>query len=321
MASSNNTSTAVLAGGLPVASILYIAGETLIAALTALGNGAVIAAVVTRHQLQNVTNYFVASLAAADFFVGVFAIPCAVVSFVGLRQSYGSCALVNVVIIILTQISMFGLCAVAVERFVAIKYPYRYANSCTVKLCAATIGTIWLTGVVVGVIPLLVFDTAAAYDGRCAFTAVIDMRHVVYVHFFVSLLIPLTFMFFIYWYIFHVVRQQVHRIAALRQMSVDDGGQAAFRKDAKAAKWFAVVILFFVISWFPLDIMNAVTLYGGPTCQPCLLPAIILSHANSAINPILYAFANSKFKAALKQMLRTRDDNGDVSANQETQYN
>ncbi|KAK2147283.1 hypothetical protein LSH36_561g01013 [Paralvinella palmiformis] len=307
MASANDSSNVTINDGFQVWYITYIAAEAILAVLTAFGNGFVIAAVITRPQLQNVTNYFVASLAAADFLVGILGIPCAVISFVGLYQNYASCVMVNMMIIILTQISMFGLCAVAVERFVAIKYPYKYSERCTVKLCAATIITIWVMGIVVGIIPLLIFDMSATYNGKCAFTAVIDMRHIVYVHFFVCLLIPLTFMFAIYCYIFHVVRQQIRRIAAIQQMLTEADRNKTLKKDAKAAKWFAVVILLFVISWFPLDIMNVMTLYGGPTCLPCLLVAIILSHANSAVNPILYAYANSKFKTAFKHMLGIKD--------------
>ena len=321
MTSVNNASSTAVDQRLEVAAILYITGEALISAVTALGNGFVIAAIIMRPQLRTITNYFIASLAAADFLVGLFGIPCAVISFVGLQQNYISCVVVNMAIIILTQISMFGLCAVAIERFIAIKYPYRYSERCTVRLCVATIITLWLIGVVIGIIPLFVFDKSATYDGKCAFTAVIDLRHMVYVHFFICLLVPLTFMFFIYCYIFHVVRQQTRRIAALQQMSRDESRNAAFKKDAKAAKWFAVVILFFALSWFPLDIMNVVTLYGGGTCLPCLLPAIILSHANSAINPILYAFANSKFKLALKKMMRIQKEGDDASVTQESHLN
>ena len=307
MNSTDESSLAATEEGPNVAYVAYIVGETVIAVLTAVGNGLVIAAIVKYPQLQTITNYFVASLAAADFLVGVLGIPCAVVSFVGLRQSFASCVLVNIMVIVLTQISVLGLCAVAVERFIAIKYPYKYADSCTAKLCLVTIGVVWLTGIAIGALPLVLWNKAPTYGGRCAFTAVIDMHHVVYMNFFVCTLAPLSFIFAIYCYIFHVVRQQIRRIAAVQQLATDANRSTSFRKDAKAAKWFAVVIALFAISWLPLHVMNSMTLYGGPTCLPCLLAAIILSHANSAVNPILYAYANSKFKSAFKQMIGVKE--------------
>ena len=286
--------------------IIYITGETLIAALAAAGNGLVIAAILMHSELRTTTNYFVASLASVDFLVGVLGIPCAIISFVGLRQNYISCVTVNLMIIILTQISVFGLLAVAIQRFIAIKYPYVYNQSCTTKLCLVTVGVIWVAGVLVAVLPLFIWDKSASYGGMCTFTAVIDMEHVVYVSFLLGMLTPLVCMFAIYCYIFHVVKQQLSRIAAVQQMAADSDQNKTFKKDTKAAKWLAVVILLFAISWLPLHIMNTMSLYGGPFCLPCLLVAIILSHANSAINPVLYAYANSKFKIAFKRMIRIK---------------
>ncbi|KAK2147279.1 hypothetical protein LSH36_561g00026 [Paralvinella palmiformis] len=308
----NNYSTVTPVPGPEMLFVIYITGEVVISTITAAGNGLVIAAIIKHPRLQTVTNYFVASLATADFLVGVLGIPCAIVSFVGLKQNYVSCVLVNIMIIILTQISVLGLCAVAVERFIAIKYPYKYAESCTAKLCLSIIVIIWLMGIVIAVIPLLIWDKSSTYDGWCSFGAVIDLRDVVYVNFFICTLIPLGFMFAIYCYIFYVVKQQLRRIAAVQQLATDSNRNTALRKDTKAAKWFAVVIILFAISWLPLHIMNALLLYGGPFCLPCILVAVVFSHANSAINPILYAYANSKFKIAFKQMLGLKavdDDN------------
>ncbi|KAK2163262.1 hypothetical protein LSH36_83g06055 [Paralvinella palmiformis] len=307
MESGNNSSAVARDEGSQLIYIIYISGEVVIAALTVFGNGLVIVAIAKHSQLQTITNYFVANLAAADFLVGVLGIPCALISFVELDQSFISCAMVNLMILILTQISVLGLCAVAVERFVAIKYPYRYVDGCTSNLCAAIIVAVWLLGILAGVIPLMAWKTETTYGGKCSFTAVIDMRHVVYVNFFVCTLAPLAFMFAIYCYMFRVVKLQIRRIAALQQIVANASRNLTFRKDAKAAMWFAVVIILFAISWLPIHIMNCVTLYGGSTCVPCLLVAIILSHANSAINPILYAYANSKFKTAFKQMMRLKD--------------
>ena len=300
------------------ATISYMTGEVVIAILTAFGNGFVIAAIIKHPRLQTITNYFVASLAAADFLVGVLGIPCALVAFSGLRQSYASCVFVNITIIILTQISVLGLCAVAVERFVSIKYPYRYTESCTAKLCLIVVVLIWLTGVTIAVVPVLIWDKSSTYDGRCSFGAVIDQRDVVYVNFYVCTLIPLSFMFAIYCYIFYVVRQQLRRIAAVQQVAAGADQKVALRKESKAAKWFAVVILLFAISWLPLHVMNTILLYDGAFCLPCVLVAVILSHANSAVNPILYAYANSKFKTAFKQMLHITDGDNEGTTIQDT---
>ena len=50
--------------------------------------------------------------------------------------------------------------------------------------------------------------------------------------------------------------------------------------------------------------MNVVTLLAGRTNVVAVNIAVILSHANSAINPVLYAGSNAKFAAAFRRILR-----------------
>jgi adenosine receptor A2b len=78
----------------------------------------------------------------------------------------------------------------------------------------------------------------------------------------------------------------------------------SWKKEIRAAKWFAIVLALFAFCWLPLHVMNLVTLLTGKTCIYCIIVAVMLSHANSAINPILYAYSNSKFYTAFRAMLR-----------------
>ena len=54
--------------------------------------------------------------------------------------------------------------------------------------------------------------------------------------------------------------------------------------------------LFCVIS---LHVMKVISLYG----ELCLLATVLLNHANSTANQILYAPLNSKIKTTLKEMI------------------
>ena len=155
MTAASNSTSVHTETGLPTLHIVYITGEIVFAALTAFGNGPILAAIIKHPRLQTITNCFVASLAAADFLVGILGIPCGLISFFSVNQNCISCVFVNIMIIILTQISVLGLCAVAVERFIAIKYPYTCTESCTANVCVIVIAMIWLAGIAIAVIPVL----------------------------------------------------------------------------------------------------------------------------------------------------------------------
>ena len=166
----------------------YKNGGIVIAALTGFGGVFVIAATIKHSLLKMITKYFVASLAAADFLVGILGIPCPFISVVCLNQNYVSC-----IIIILMHIT--------VVDFTAINYPYKYTASCIKAL------------------------------------------------YIISMFVILM-----------------------------------------------VESLFCIIS---LHVMKVISLYG----ELCLLATVLLNHANSTANQILYAPLNSKIKTTLKEMI------------------
>ena len=284
---------------------MYLGCETVIGLLSILGNGLVLIVIIRESQLQTFTNYFIASLATADLLVGLLGIPCAMLSMYGIPAEFYSCLLTNTVIVILTQISIFGLLAVAVERFIAIKFPFIYHSNCTGTVAAAVIAFTWLSAILVSLIPMFGWHQPVTTLARCAFLSVIDMNFMVYFNFFGFVLAPLLIMFVLYCFIFQVVFKQLRQINSL-QVAVEMvtmTRKQIFMKEIRAVKWFCVVIVFFAVCWLPIHVLNAILVITGSTCYPCFNPAILLSHANSALNPILYAFVNSKFKCAIKGLL------------------
>lgn len=73
-----------------------------------------------------------------------------------------------------------------------------------------------------------------------------------------------------------------------------------YGKELKLAKSLALVLLLFAVSWLPLHILNCITLFCPAYEKPMFVVyiAIILTHANSAVNPIVYAFRIKKFQSA-----------------------
>uniref|UniRef100_UPI00398E7D45 adenosine receptor A2a-like n=1 Tax=Pristiophorus japonicus TaxID=55135 RepID=UPI00398E7D45 len=110
---------------LSLESVIYIVFELVIAILAVLGNVLVCWAVYLNSNLQNVTNYFMVSLAVADIAVGVLAIPFAITISTGFCSLFYGCLFIACFVLVLTQSSIFSLLAIAIDRYICIKIPLR----------------------------------------------------------------------------------------------------------------------------------------------------------------------------------------------------
>ncbi|XP_055041378.2 adenosine A2c receptor [Misgurnus anguillicaudatus] len=280
----------------------YMIAELVIALLSAVGNVLVCVAVGLNRKLQTVTNYFLVSLAIADICVGTLAIPCAIMTDLGIPQNnLYLCLLMLSVLIMLTQSSIFSLLVVAVERYVAIFMPFQYHRLMTPRNAVLILCVTWTLAFLIGLVPLMGWHKTPPESGYCFFVFVVDMTYMVYFNFFGCVLIPLLVMFLIYAQIFVTVKRQMRRIAAERGGATNEG-TAKMKKEMKMATSLFLVLFLFTVCWIPLHIINCFLLLC-PSCPvplPLLLTAIILSHANSAVNPFLYAYKMKTFRKAFK---------------------
>ncbi|XP_060601078.1 adenosine receptor A1-like [Ruditapes philippinarum] len=297
-------------------SIVYISAEVIIGVASCGGNGLVLLAILKHRRLQTVTNCFIGSLALADFLVGVVVAPLAALSYLGLPHNFSGCVFTNSIIVAFTQVSIFNLLAVAFERYFAIKHPFAYTKHLDIKLSLLVNAGVWFLGMVIGLIPLFGWNLEDKRNENwtCNFETVIDMEYTVYFHFFGCIVIPLIIIIAIYCYIFIIVRQHMSRITALTIPSPQYSTSSSltkFKKEIQAAKSLAIVILLFAISWIPIHVLNTITLMCTNCSSPVelLLATIVLSHANSAINPFLYAYSNGNFKSAFKKMFCNQTTN------------
>ncbi|CAG09178.1 unnamed protein product [Tetraodon nigroviridis] len=240
----------------------YVAAELLIAFFSTVGNLLVCVAVGFKRELQTATNYFLVSLAVADICVGAIAIPCAILTDVGLpRHSLYPCLLMLCLLIMFTQSSIFSLLAVAVERYVAICMPFRYRLLMTSHNALMVILTTWLLAFLIGLVPLMGWHKTPPDSGYCFFVLLVDMTYMVYFNFFACVLAPLVIMFLIYAKILMEVKQQVRRIVS------EQSGRAAarMRREVKTARTLFLVLFLFSVCWIPLHILNCLLLL----CSPC----------------------------------------------------
>lgn len=233
------------------------------------------------------------------------------------------------IVVILTQISIFNLLAIAFERYLAVRMPHIHRNKFQSGILGGVIVTCWLAGILVGMVPLFGWHLASSNNLPCRFVNVISMPYMVYFNFFGFVLTPLCLTFAIYASIFHFIRGRNQRLYQSSSRSVLSTGLRNMKncprvesqndlqkhktlnaKEFRAAKRIFIVVVMFAVCWLPLHIMNMITLFLKQTNSYGLNVAVLLSHSNSAINPFLYAIGNPMFIEAFRKVFRVFPDEG-----------
>ncbi|XP_040107131.1 adenosine receptor A2a [Oryx dammah] len=296
----------------------YIAVELAIAVLAILGNVLVCWAVWLNSNLQSVTNYFVASLAAADIAVGVLAIPFAVTLSTGFCAACHSCLFFACFVLVLTQSSIFSLLAIAVDRYIAIRIPLRYNGLVTSARAKGIIAVCWVLSFAIGLTPMLGWNNCSQQEGRnssracgegqvaCLFEDVVPMGYMVYYNFFACVLLPLLLMLGVYLRIFLAARRQLKQTES-QPAPPGERARSTLQKEVHAAKSLAIIVGLFALCWLPLHVINCFTFFC-PSCghaPPWLMYlTIVLSHGNSVVNPFIYAYRIREFRHTFRRIVR-----------------
>uniref|UniRef100_A0A3Q0RSS5 Adenosine receptor A2 n=1 Tax=Amphilophus citrinellus TaxID=61819 RepID=A0A3Q0RSS5_AMPCI len=303
--------------------LVYIGLELVIACLAVAGNVLVCWSVCLNSNLQSITNFFVVSLAVADIAVGLLAIPFAIAISTGFCANFYGCLFIACFVLVLTQSSIFSLLAIAVDRYIAIKNPLRYNSLVTGQRAKGIIALCWVLSVGIGLIPMFGWNsTATAVKSKgcpqgmthCLFEGVVPLDYMVYFNFFGFVLVPLVMMLVIYVNIFMAARRQL-RLMSLKVAHTPAPGQkppsssssrSILQKEVHAAKSLAIIVGLFALCWLPLHIINCI----NHMCHGCERPhiwvmniAIILSHANSVVNPLIYAYRLREFRHTFRKIL------------------
>lgn len=129
----------------------------LINVLVIFGNLLVMVAVLASTKLRTVTNYFVVSLAVADLSVGIIVLPYSIVLEVLEVWIFGHtwCQIWLAVDVWLCTSSILNLCAISVDRYLAITRPVRYRSLMSSRRTKLLIVAVWVTAFVICFPPLV----------------------------------------------------------------------------------------------------------------------------------------------------------------------
>uniref|UniRef100_M3XHG6 G-protein coupled receptors family 1 profile domain-containing protein n=1 Tax=Latimeria chalumnae TaxID=7897 RepID=M3XHG6_LATCH len=275
--------------------------------VTIVGNLLVIIMVAHFKVLHNPTNFFVLSLAVADFGIGALILPFSIVRCVEMCWYFGDvfCRLHTCMDTVFCIASIFNLCFISIDRYYAICDPLRYPVKVTDRVTFTFIGAGWFISVS--------YPAAILYgniiDGWLSYLLptppCIDSCQLMFNRLwgwvmFPVFFVPCVIMISLYLRIFVVATRQARIINSMAEKSRDSAGMPS-KRERKAAKTLGIAVGVYLMCWIPFVLDTMSDLFTNYSTPPFLFEFIMwIQYSNSTWNPIIYGFFYPWFRKALK---------------------
>ena len=255
--------------------------------------------------LRTISNRFLASLSIADLLVGLVVGPAWIVIGFWIQPPVLSSLFYFAYILWLhtTAATTFNTCCVSVDRFIAIRFPFRYQVSVTKKRCYTVIFLVWLFSLILPFSVFLVdYEPMINYFVSMIFLA------------FIISVIPLLVVSFSYVCIFKSAKKQFKRILAGENPTINnDSFKARTIQNLKAIKTIGLVLGACIITWMPnlvLLLVECKYALENNWARICSLNLVVwpwvgtVAFTSSAINPLIYYLRNQEFREAFRRTFR-----------------
>ncbi|XP_031629172.1 uncharacterized protein LOC116344669 [Contarinia nasturtii] len=139
---------------------------------TAAGNILVCLAITWERRLQNVTNYFLMSLAITDLMVAILVMPLGILSLV---KGYFPLESVHCLVwmcldVLFCTASIMHLCTISIDRYLSLRYPMRFGRNKTRKRVTLKIIFVWILSIAMSLPLCLMYSkdhASVLVDGTC----------------------------------------------------------------------------------------------------------------------------------------------------------
>lgn len=130
---------------------------TFLMIIIVVGNMLVIIAIATEKSLKNIQNWFIASLAVADFFLGLVIMPFSLANELMGYWIFGTvwCDIHSAADVLLCTASIMNLCLISLDRYWSITKAVEYLRSRTPVRAVVMITAVWLMSALICIPPLL----------------------------------------------------------------------------------------------------------------------------------------------------------------------
>ena len=264
----------------------------LIAIIACTTNVLILTAIYKKQTLHSVTNYFLASLAVGDFFVGIVALPLWITrSLLAVANEEHPLSIsVDCVYVLSVGVSTYNLCSVSLERYVGVILPLRYNTIVTTTSFRYAVASVWVISSCIASLRLVINE---------------DTYWIVAVS--TVFIIPGVVISYCYICIFKEASRQSRAIGQQQSGSV----LASQLSNKKASITIAIVIGVFYLTSLPALAFSITEVASekhilcqeNKTFESWGTWALFSAFSNAAINPWIYAARKSEFRDALKALM------------------
>ncbi|KAG8180508.1 hypothetical protein JTE90_007463 [Oedothorax gibbosus] len=259
-------------------------------------NALILVAVYRFKRLRNPSNYFVTSLASADFGLGLLLPPGLYFEFMRSQvRCILLCLLPYCLFILLCSVALMSMTAVAVDRCTGLASPLKYNNIITHGSVVRYIALFWIYSLLMSSFPMLYWFSAKGSSAtqNCSFTAVILWPSRMFL--FAMLFVPCSLLIIgSYGYVYAVARSHARAIFS---------AELSFRQHPlsgpKYGRTLAVTVGLFCILWMPFQ----ATAFTDSFSDKTVFYLGLLTLASAATDPWIYGFRSAEFRIASIRIL------------------
>ncbi|XP_050437099.1 octopamine receptor beta-3R-like isoform X1 [Adelges cooleyi] len=277
-----------------------------------LGNALVVISVVRHRKLRILTNYYVVSLAFADFLVALCAMSFnASVEITGKWMfGYIMCDVWNSLDVYFSTASILHLCCISVDRYYAIVSPLQYPITMTQRTVLFTLLNVWTLPALISFLPIFFgwYTTAEhqafRYQNPMSCIFVVNKYYAI-ISSSVSFWIPGIVMIVMYYKIYkeavrqrqalsrtssniilnsihqHRIQHYSHRLRPPDSGNISNGGAlttktttTSWRTEHKAARTLGIIMGVFLLCWLPFFLWYVISTLCG---EPCTFPETLVT--------------------------------------------
>ncbi|KAH0813197.1 hypothetical protein GEV33_009594 [Tenebrio molitor] len=270
-----------------------------------------------------VTNYFLVNLSIADLFVALVCMPNAAYAAYTSVYSFGeyACKISAYLQCVSVASSIFTITAMAVDRYLAITRPFGFFYRCFNKRTTTIIILLmWILSLALFMPVLLVTGTSKLEYIEVQNKSLYINVHFCGEHWEKSSMSPVQQALGITWFIFMFVLPGLIILFAYSMMSRtlcsgvppfdnNDGVTCMQQRNRlmRSRKRVACILLLlafiFAGCWLPYHVVNLLGDVGNDNYKELTMYLLLLGHANSALNPVIYCALSRRFRNSIKDLI------------------